>query len=218
MTTALFTAHTLENQITVFLLPAYKQTLKQEDLSHKGLQCWSEAVEDHLWNCLDSVDWTAFKCSVENLDEYTTTIMNFMSKCMEAVDLCMFPNHKPWMNQETHSLQKTRHAAFKLSDPEQYRKSRYELRKAIRKAKRQCQTKLEAQTYQTDSRCQWNGLNNMTGYKLKQSKIADKDTSLPDALNGFYARFHQNGSGAVTPALTAPDTPVPLGIAADVRS
>eukprot|EP00061_Rhincodon_typus_P008386 g30944.t1 len=43
----------------------------------------SEAVEDYFWDCLESVDWTVFKCSLENLDKYATTITDFISKCVE---------------------------------------------------------------------------------------------------------------------------------------
>eukprot|EP00061_Rhincodon_typus_P006780 g27774.t1 len=96
----------------VFLLPAYKQKLKWEEPLQDETQCWSEAVEEHLWDCLESVDLTVFKYSAENLDEYPTTVMDFISKCMEH---CMpkklarlFPNWKPWMNREIHSLLKTR--------------------------------------------------------------------------------------------------------------
>eukprot|EP00061_Rhincodon_typus_P008972 g32058.t1 len=56
------------------------------------------------------------------------------------------------------------------------------------------------------------------GYKVKLSKIADKDTSLPDMLNAFYVPFKQNASGTVTSAPTAPDTPVPSVTTTDVRS
>eukprot|EP00061_Rhincodon_typus_P005739 g25616.t1 len=102
----------------------------------------------------------------------------------------VFPNHKPWMNQEAYSLLKTRCAAFKTGDPDQYRKFRYDLCKAI-SAKRQYQTKLEVQIYQTDSRSLRQGLNDIMGFKIKQHKVVDKDTSLPDKLNAFYARFAQ---------------------------
>eukprot|EP00061_Rhincodon_typus_P007208 g28669.t1 len=53
---------------------------------------------------------------------------------------------------------------------------------------------------------------------MKLSKITDKDTSLPDALNAFYAQFEQNASGAVTPAPTALDIPMPTVTSADARS
>eukprot|EP00061_Rhincodon_typus_P004213 g22013.t1 len=124
----------------VFLLPAYKQKLKWENPSRNEVQCWSEAAEDSLWECLDSVDWTAFKYSGEILDKYATTITDFTSKHMEdSVPkklIRVFSNHKPWMNQEIHSLLKTRLAAVKSGDPDQDRKSRYGLRKAIREAKK----------------------------------------------------------------------------------
>eukprot|EP00061_Rhincodon_typus_P008721 g31584.t1 len=152
-----------------------------------------------------------FTCSVESLDDYTTTVTDFISKCVEDCvpkkSIQVFPNRKPWMNQEIHSLLKTRRAALKLGDLDQYGKFRYDLRKAIREAKRQYRTKLEAQTYQTDSCCLWQGLNNITGYKMKECKIADDDTSVPDTLNAFYAQLEQNITGMAMSASTAPDSP-----------
>eukprot|EP00061_Rhincodon_typus_P007143 g28516.t1 len=46
----------------------------------------------------------------------------------------------------------------------------------------------------------------------------DKDTSLPEVLNAFYAQFDENASGAVSPTPTAPDTPVLSVTTVDVRS
>eukprot|EP00061_Rhincodon_typus_P012964 g39038.t1 len=111
--------------------------LKWQDPPQKEIQCWSEAVEDHLWDCLESVDWTQWKT-------YTRTVMDFISKCVEDCgpkkSIWLFPNQKPWMNQEIHSLLKTRHAAFKLGDLDRYRKSRYDLGKTIRNALKQYRT------------------------------------------------------------------------------
>eukprot|EP00061_Rhincodon_typus_P017095 g45644.t1 len=53
---------------------------------------------------------------------------------------------------------------------------------------------------------------------MKQSKIADKNTSFPAALNAFYVWFEQTAAGMVSSAPTAPDAPVPCVIAADIRS
>eukprot|EP00061_Rhincodon_typus_P010859 g35458.t1 len=53
---------------------------------------------------------------------------------------------------------------------------------------------------------------------MKQRKIADKNTSLPDTLNSFFAQFEQNASSEVSPILIAPDAPVPTVTAADIRS
>eukprot|EP00061_Rhincodon_typus_P006050 g26269.t1 len=158
-----------------------------------------QGVEEHLQDCLELVDWTVFMNSAENLDAYTTRVMDFMNKyvedCVPKKSIRVFPNRKPWINWEIHCLLKTSRVAFKSDDPNVYRKSRYDLRKAIRDANRQYWTKLEAQTNHTDSRCLWQGLHSMTGYKVKA-----------------------NASGAVSPAPTAPDTPVPSVTSADVRS
>eukprot|EP00061_Rhincodon_typus_P007686 g29632.t1 len=158
---------------------------------------------------------SVFKYTAENLDTYVTTIVDLINKCVKD---CAkegnpgVPNQKLWMNWEIYF-----HAAFKSDNPGLYRKSRYDLRKAIRDAKRQYWTRLEAQTNHMDSCCSWQGLNNISGYNMKQTKIADKDTFLPDALNVFYAQFKQNASSMRSPALTAPKAPAPFITAADVR-
>eukprot|EP00061_Rhincodon_typus_P017941 g46883.t1 len=193
---------------------ANKQKLKRENPSQKVVQCWSEAAEERLWDCFELVAWAVFKCSVENLNQHATTVMDFISKCVKDCVPKKCTNRKSWMNQEIRLLLKTRHAAFRSDDPDLYRRSRYDLRKATREVKRQYRTKLEAQANHTDTRHLWQGLHNITGYKMKQSKIADKDTSLLDALNVFFAWF---ATGTMSPASTAPDTPVASVTPADVR-
>eukprot|EP00061_Rhincodon_typus_P009545 g33131.t1 len=159
---------------------------------------------------------------MENLDKYTTTVMDHMSKCVEDClpkkSMRVFPNRKPWMNWEIHSLLKSRHAAFKLDDPDLHRKSRHNLCKAIRDAKRQCQIKLEAQTNNIASSHLWQGLNNITGHKMKQSEKVGKDTFLPHALNTFKAQLEQDASVVVSSAPTTQNTPVLSVTAADIRS
>eukprot|EP00061_Rhincodon_typus_P009385 g32854.t1 len=94
----------------VFLLPACKQKLKREDPS----QCWSEAVEDRLRDSLESVGWTVFKCSAENLNKYATTVTDFISKCVE--DCVPKKSIQCWMNQEIHSLLKIRQSPHLLQE------------------------------------------------------------------------------------------------------
>eukprot|EP00061_Rhincodon_typus_P003314 g19782.t1 len=122
----------------VFHLPAYKQKLKCEDTVQKVIHCLSEVMDELLHDCLESLGW--LKDSAASLNEYGTTITDFISKCVED---CMpktlirvFPNWKPWMNWKTHSLLKCRAETFKSDGPDLHRKSRYDLGKAIRDAKR----------------------------------------------------------------------------------
>eukprot|EP00061_Rhincodon_typus_P012230 g37834.t1 len=53
---------------------------------------------------------------------------------------------------------------------------------------------------------------------MKQRKTVDRNTSLPDMLNAFYAWFEQNASSAVMLALTAPDTSVHSATTRDISS
>eukprot|EP00061_Rhincodon_typus_P017491 g46201.t1 len=87
-----------------------QQKLKREDPAQKVVQCWSQAAEEFLQDCLDSMGWSTFKNSVDNLDGNMDELGNPLP---------------------------TRHATFKSDDTGLYRKSRYNLHKAIRDAKRQ---------------------------------------------------------------------------------
>ncbi|XP_072372170.1 uncharacterized protein [Scyliorhinus torazame] len=198
---------------TVLLLPAYKQILKRENPAKKVVQCWSEETEELLRDCLETVDWSIFKNSAPNLNEYATTVTDSISKyvddCVPKKTVRTFPNRKPWLNREIDSLLKDRSEAFKSDDPDLYRKSRYDLHKAIRDAKREYQTKLESQT---DSRRLWQGLNNTTGYKVKPSSISGSSAPLPDELNAFYARFEQVTNNPLSSAPAAHNSPIPTEV------
>ena len=109
-----------------------------------------------------------FKDSATDLNEYATVVTDFIKKCVEdcipTKTFRVFPNQKPWMNFEIRTLLKTRHRAFMSDDTVVYKKSRYDLGKAIKKAKRDFCSKLEDET---DVRQLWRGLNAITSYKAK---------------------------------------------------
>eukprot|EP00061_Rhincodon_typus_P010466 g34782.t1 len=109
-----------------------------------------------------------------------------MEDCVPKKSIRVFPISKLWMNQEIHSLVKTRRATLKSGGLDQYRKSRYDLHKAIREAKGQYRAKLEAQAYQTDSRCLWQGLNDIMGYKMKQCVTSRARRSCVDQLAEIF--------------------------------
>jgi hypothetical protein len=50
-------------------------------------------------------------------------------------------------------------------------------------------TKIELYYTSSDTRRMWQGLQTITDYKGKHSRELSSDTSLPDELNNFYARF-----------------------------
>eukprot|EP00061_Rhincodon_typus_P014246 g41158.t1 len=168
------------------------------------------------------LNWSIFKKSAANLNKYKTTITDFISKC---VDDCVLkkliqslPDQKVRMNREFHSLLKSRSKTFKLGDPDRYRKSRYNLCKAIRDSKRQYQTKLDFQTNHMDACHLWQSLQDIMSYKAKSNRIAGNSTSFCDEFNAFYAGFEQKGSETISPITSALDAPVPMVTATDIRS
>ncbi|KAM4603300.1 GTPase IMAP family member 8-like [Polymixia lowei] len=86
---------------------------------------------------------------------------------------------------------------------EALRKSRYDLRKATRDAKRAYRDKLESNYHSSDPRHVWRGLCAITDYKGRNSSNAQSAASLPDELNTFYARFE--ASNTIPPVRLAED-------------
>ena len=62
----------------------------------------------------------------------------------------------------------------------------------------------------------WQGLQTITDYKGKHSQEMPSDTSLPDELNYFYARFEANNTETCTRARAVLEDCVIILSAADV--
>ena len=107
------------------------------------------------------------------------------------VSVQTFPNQKPWINGEVRGKLKARTISHRAGDLEEYRKSRYELRRAICSAKRQYKDKVESDFKGCNTRNMWAGLRTMTNYKGAAGGAAGLSAcaSLPDELNSFFARF-----------------------------
>jgi hypothetical protein len=70
-----------------------------------------------------------------------------------------------------------------------FKKSCYALQRTIKQAKRQYRTKIESYYTGSDARRIWQGLQTITDYKGKHRRELPSETSQPDELNNFYARF-----------------------------
>ena len=118
-----------------------------------------------------------------------------------------YPNQKPWITGNIRTELKGRTAGFKEQDsnPEAYKKSHYALRRIIKQAKRQYKTKIELYYTGSDARRMWQGLKTITDYKGKHSRELPSDTSLPDELNYFNARFEAINTEACMRASAVPD-------------
>ena len=86
-------------------------------------------------------DWNMFRDPSDGLEEYTTSVTGYINKFIDyvvpTVTVRTYLNQKPWITGTIHTELTARAAAFKERDsnPEAYKKSRYALRRTIKKAK-----------------------------------------------------------------------------------
>ena len=76
-------------------------------------------------------------------------------------------SEKPWITGNIRTVLKGRADTFKERDskPEGYKKSRYDLRRTIKQAKRQYRTNIESYYTGSVARRMWQGLQTITDYK-----------------------------------------------------
>ncbi|XP_032889386.1 uromodulin-like 1 [Amblyraja radiata] len=73
----------------------------------------------------------------------TNFIRKYAEKCISTKTILVFPNQKPWVNQKVQHLLRTRFQTFRSGNTGSNRRSRYDLNKVIRKAKKHFHSKLE---------------------------------------------------------------------------
>ena len=102
----------------------------------------SDDTDATLQDCFVSTDWNMFWDPSNGIEEYTTSVICFINKCIDdivpTVTVSTYPNQKPWITGNIHIERKARAAAFKERETnlEVYKKSRYALRLTIKQAKR----------------------------------------------------------------------------------
>lgn len=112
----------------------------------------------------------------------------------------MFPNQKPWFNGDIKHKLRKRWEAFKSGDHEEYKKARYELQRSIKAAKRSHSKKLEGYYLNNNTRSMWQGIQSVTNYRKTTTTTDPQNTTLPDSLNVFYARFDRQNTNTPSKA------------------
>ena len=106
---------------------------KQKAPVTRSIKNWSDEADAKLQDCLASTDWNMFRESSNGIEEYTTSVIGFINKCIEdvvpTVTACTYPNQKPWITGNIRTELKGRAAAIKErnSNPEAYKNSHYAL-------------------------------------------------------------------------------------------
>ncbi|KAI4891004.1 hypothetical protein NFI96_004964 [Prochilodus magdalenae] len=133
-----------------------------------------------------------------DLEEYASSVMGYIHFCTENVlpkkTIKVFPNQKPWVNKSVRALIKSRDEAFRSGDRLAYSAARRNLKKGIKEAKHSYKQRIEEHFENNNPRSMWNGIKALTDYKTNTPQASD-DTSLPDVLNQFFARFDNQNRG-----------------------
>lgn len=180
----------------VMLLPKYKQRLRREAPSTREVSRWSDHSEALLQDALADVDWDMFRESSDSIDEFTDVVTCFISELasniISTVTVKIYPNQKPWVDRSIREALNARTTAYNecllSGNMAPYKSTCYELRKAVKLAKKRYREKVELNLSNNDSRSVWQGLKMITDYKRPPLTMA-ADSTLVNELNAFYARF-----------------------------
>ena len=187
---------------TVILIPAYRQKLKTVKPMKKTAKKWSPESTKALRGCFECTDWMVFEHACTDPDEYTDTVTAYVSVCVESCiptrTVCVYANDKPWFTKEVKNKLEAKDAAFRSGDDEEFRRAKYDARRAIARAKSEYKDKQEDQFASNSTHAVWQGLQTTTQYKAKSATISS-DPTLPDQLNEFYAHFDRQYSAAAEP-------------------
>jgi hypothetical protein len=99
---------------SILLIPAYKQKIKKEAVT-RSIKKWSDEADAKLQDCFASTYWNMFWDSSNDIEEYTTSVIGFINKCIDdavpTVTVRTYPNQKPWITSNIHTELKARAAA-----------------------------------------------------------------------------------------------------------
>ncbi len=121
------------------------------------------------------------------------------------------------MTAEVHGLLKTHDDAFRSGDKAVLKTARANLSRGSKKAKCLYAHKINNHfTDSKDTRSLWQAIQTITDYKALP-QACDDDTSLPDALNEFYAQFEMQNDKPAQKLPTPPNDQVLCLSLVDVR-
>ena len=179
----------------VLLTPTYIQKLKAVRPITKTVKRWSLEATETLQGCMDCTDWGVFKEASFSLDEYADVVTSYVSFCE---DMCIpsktvraYGNDKPWFSKLVKAKLDAKNRAFKSGDKDQYKLAKADVKKEIRRAKAVFRAKIEDQFASNKPRDVWQGLQQITQYKVRAAATDGHDSTLPDQLNSFYCRFDE---------------------------
>ena len=90
--------------LTINLSSWFMLTSKNETRKHQWrdqLKNWLDEADAKLQDCFASTDWNMFWDYSDGTEEYTTSVIGFINKCIDdvvpTVTVRTYPNQKPWI-------------------------------------------------------------------------------------------------------------------------
>ncbi len=201
-----YKAHSLpafgkSDHVAIFLTPEYKQRIAHEPPVEREVTRWSSHSEAMLQASLDDVDWDMFRASSSDISEFTDVALSFVNtlteQATETVTIRTFTNQKPWVDRSIRDAVNHRTAAYNAGllsgNMSEYKALCYDLRRAIRAAKRRYRERIESHFQLNDSRRMWQRLKTICSSGNNSSAEVRANPLLAEELNTFYGRFDCNG-------------------------
>ncbi len=181
----------LSDHVSLFLVPAYTPLRKRMNPTTKTIKTWPEGALFQLQDCFARTRWGLFKH--QDVAEYTQTVLFYIASCTDIVTeekyIRVFPNQKPWMTPEVHTLLRARDMALKSGERALYSAARGNLKRGIKTAKLAYKRRIEEHFTGNNTRRVWQGVQHITNFKGSATTGSNSSASLAEELNCFFARF-----------------------------
>ncbi|KAK3555584.1 hypothetical protein QTP86_022977 [Hemibagrus guttatus] len=192
-------------------ISAYRPLVRRSKRVLKQVKTWPAGAISALQDCFECTDWNMLREAATNndsinLEEYKTSVTSYIGKCIDDMTVSKTittrTNQKPWMTAKVRTLLKSSDFTFRAGDKTALKTARANLSRAIKEAKCAHAQRIHSHFQDNrDSRPMWQSIQMITNYKTT-SPACDNDSSLPDMLNDFYARFEAQNN--VTARKTIP--------------
>lgn len=122
---------------------------------------WSDQSVAILQDALNITDWDLFRhSSGDDIKMFTEVVVGFIGKlvedCAPKSKVRTFPNQKPWVDNTVRHALRSRTTAYNVGlltgNMEEYKAASYNVRRAVKEAKRRYGRKLEDYLQQHDPR------------------------------------------------------------------
>lgn len=173
-----------------YLLPVYKQQLKQHRPVTRSTPQWTEDTIARLQGCFACTDWEVFE---GELEEQTSVITSYIKFCIDTLipvkTIRTDPNSKPWITPKIQHLFKKKNDAFRQQNSTALKIINQDIKNEIIKAKLNYKLKLEQEFANMNTKQAFQGVRTLTGQATKQTTCASEPITFANDLNHFYARF-----------------------------